>query len=122
MSLKPETVEITIGGKKCELKCTLNAAMTVSDEFGGLVPALQAVQSANLRSTFAVIYAGLGVTDLQEQEEIAEKVYAGGVKNTADPLFKYLNLIFNGGKTPGQAGEGDTVGNPPKRKPGSKTT
>jgi hypothetical protein len=102
-------VEITLGKEKHTLRCTLKAARTVSALSGGFAAAFRGLNDYSLATYTAIVAAGLDKrgTDAANVELL---VYQTGLDSLTTPLARYVNLLMNGGREPGDVVEGADVG------------
>lgn len=108
------TTEIIAGSATYTLKPSLRAVRAIEGRFGGLLPALQVIGSANLGGIAFVIAAGSGVdtTKRKELEAVEEAVFEGGVDEVGSQVVPFVRALLNpGGKSKEElekeAGEGN---------------
>ena len=108
------TFEITAGSANYELKPTLRAVRAIEGRFGGLLPAMQVVGSANMGAIAFVIAAGSGVDTgkRKELEAVEEAVFEGGVDEVGAQVVPFLRALLNpGGKSKAELEQGADAGN-----------
>lgn len=105
-------VEISLGGVKHVLRCSLRAARTVSALSGGFSAAYQGLSGYNLAVYVAIVAAGLDKRG-NDAAQIERQVYETGLEALTAPLSKYLGLLMNGGRetTAPVDGDEDNSGN-----------
>lgn len=90
-------VEITLGGVKHALRCSLRAARTVSALSGGFSAAYQGLSGYNMSTYVAIVAAGLDKRG-NDAAMVEKQVYETGLETLTAPLSKYLGLLMNGGR------------------------
>jgi hypothetical protein len=100
-SIAPAQVEITLDGEPAVLKCTLEAAIAISAQFGGFMNAHQRVVAQELDAMAAIVRHGIGA-DAKETSAIRTKVYLGGSAKLLAPLSRYVLLLMSGGAEVGE--------------------
>lgn len=93
-------VQIELAGETRILKPTLRAITMISQTYGGINKAREALVNQDFAACVAVIRYGLNLNDAQVKK-LPDLVFATGV--TADllvPLIRYLGILANGGKPP----------------------
>jgi hypothetical protein len=103
-ALKVGDVEIELGGEKRVLRPTLDAALTISRQNGGILAATNAVGRFDFDVIVSVVTLGLGLKG-NDAKAVPEMVFEAGLTNLIDPVSTYLTIIANGGK-PLSGGEG----------------
>lgn len=87
-------VEIPYGDTTLNLIVGMLQSKSICKEFGGLVPAWQAVSGMDLAATTKIIAIGSGKT----VAEVEATVFEGGLYVLTAPLDRYLNLLSSGGR------------------------
>lgn len=100
------SVTIEINGTEYELICNRKAAQTVSRKAGGLYTAMQQLIAVNLDTMKAVIVAGADLKN-KDASDLDDAIWDHGPSELIDPLVRYLNLLFNGGKEPEPTADAD---------------
>lgn len=96
------TVEVTVGKQTFTLKPTLKAMKAIEGRFGGILPAMQSVGSANLSSVSFIIGIGTGVNLSKKGalDPIEEAVFEEGLNEVGGQVITYLTGFLNpAGKT-----------------------
>ncbi len=88
------------------LKCSLGAAMTIDDRFGGLIPALNSVSAGNTTAIADVIVAGSGM----KTDEAREMVFKEGVERFIEPASRFVARLARGGRSVPEVEEAAKVG------------
>ncbi|WP_200475097.1 hypothetical protein [Azospirillum argentinense] len=111
MSLSLGRKAITLAGERVELCCTMRAATTISDLYGGLLAAQQ--RCINLDATAIVVVVNAGANRNGEAaKKTDEQVFAAGLQTVAGDVIEFITLLANGGRPPSAGSPGaDTVGN-----------
>lgn len=104
-------VDVTLLGETHVLKPTLDAAMTLSRQHGGLMDLIQQIGRMDFDAIVLVLQKGLGLSG-DDAKALPEKVYATGLLSLVAPCTKYVHVLLNGGRQPGKKGD-DSEGNPP---------
>jgi hypothetical protein len=91
------TIEVTAGSTSYTLKPSLRAVRSIEGRFGGLLPAIQIVGSANLGSIAFIIAAGSAIDTgkRKELEAVEEAVFEGGVDNVGAQVLPFLRALLN---------------------------
>lgn len=96
------TVEVTLGEEVFTLKPTLKAMKAIENRFGGILPAMQSVGTANLSSIAFIVAVGTGVS-LTKKDALApaeEAVFEEGLDSAGSQVIPYLKAFLNpAGKT-----------------------
>ncbi|MGH8418042.1 MAG: hypothetical protein ACRER8_12285 [Pseudomonas sp.] len=96
------TVEVTVGEETFTLKPTLKAMKAIEGRFGGILPAMQSVGSANLSAISFIIAIGTGVNLAKKGavDPIEEAVFEAGLGEVGSQVIPYLTGFLNpAGKT-----------------------
>jgi hypothetical protein len=96
------TVEVTLGDDVFTLKPTLKAMKAIEGRFGGILPAMQSVGSANLSSVCFIIGVGTGLNLAKKGalDPIEEAVFEAGLNDVGSQVIPYLSGFLNpAGKT-----------------------
>lgn len=100
-------VAIMLGDKEYILKPTLDAMQKISNQFGGLGGARQAIVSQNIQGIVAIITHGAGV-QTGPARQLPEQVFRAGLTDPLlVPLLEYIGILQNGGRPPEPVEEGD---------------
>lgn len=101
--------------KEYVLRPTLNAALSISRQAGGIRGAIDAVLKMDLDVIVRTIQLGLGVQTARLLKDLPERVWQAGLTDDQGQLaakcVEYLHVLANGGK-PIERKEEDTE-NPP---------
>lgn len=89
--------------KEFKLKCTLDAAMTLSKSYGGLVGAMNRCLNYDLDTLVAVFAAGLG----KNSSSLPGAIYEEGVATCSVPAVRFITNLTYGGKPPPKKTDGD---------------
>lgn len=104
-------VEISLGGAKHVLRCSLRAARTVSALSGGFSAAYQGLSGYNMATYVAIVAAGLDKRG-NDAAAVEKQVYETGFEPLTAPLSKYLGLLMNGGREAQPIVDGEDTENP----------
>lgn len=91
-------VTILLAGEPRVLHPTLRAITMISNTYGGLAKARDALASQDFAAVVVVIRWGLNLSDT-EAKKLPDQVFETGV--TSDllvPLIRYIGILANGGK------------------------
>lgn len=108
------TVEILIGEEAFTLKPTLKTVKAIEQRFGGILPAMTAVGSANLSAISFIIAVGSGVdlTKKKALEPIEEAVFDAGLNDVGSQVLPFLTAFLNpAGKSPAELEAQESPGN-----------
>ena len=91
------TVEVTVGEETFTLKPTLKAMKAIEGRFGGILPAMQSVGSANLSAISFIIAIGTGVNLAKKGavDPIEEAVFEAGLAEVGGQVMPYLSGFLN---------------------------
>ncbi len=91
------TVEVTVGEEIFTLKPTLKAMKAIEGRFGGILPAMQSVGSANLSAICFIIAIGTGVNLAKKGavDPIEEAVFEAGLAEVGGQVMPYLTGFLN---------------------------
>ena len=91
------TVEVTLGDEVLILKPTLKAMKAIEGRFGGILPAMQSVGTANLTSIAYIIAIGTGVNLAKKDAAapIEEAVFEEGIDSAGSQVIPYLKGFLN---------------------------
>jgi len=91
------TVEVTVGDETFTLKPTLKAMKAIENRFGGIMPAMQSVGSANLSTISFIIAVGADVNLAKKGslDPIEEAVFEAGLNDVGSQVIPYLNGFMN---------------------------
>jgi len=105
-------VIIMLDDQEYTLKPTLRASQAISRRFGGLVKAVEQIQSFDTDAIVTVVAAALSINNPRELQDMAEKIFNEGVNSVAPKVIEYLGVLTNGGRPLDMGGEesvGETV-------------
>lgn len=91
------TVEVTLGEEVFTLKPTLKAMKAIENRFGGILPAMQSVGTANLSTIAFIVAVGTGV-NLSKKDAatpIEEAVFEEGIDSAGSQVIPYLKAFLN---------------------------
>lgn len=113
-------VPITVGAESYVLRPTLEAALAISRQFGGIREALARVNNLDLDAVVSVIRAGIGATEARRVKNLEAAVWGGGLLSGDGELIlalvNFLICLANGGKPSGARDGGEAAeGNPTTR-------
>lgn len=91
------TVEVTLGDDTFTLKPTLKAMKAIENRFGGILPAMQSLGTANLSTTAFIIAVGTGVNLAKKgaADAIEEAVFEEGIDSAGSQVLPYLRGFLN---------------------------
>lgn len=99
-------VSITLNGEEHILRPSLQAATSLSATFGGLSSAFDGLMKRDLGTYQAVVKAGIITAKNISTKDLHEAVWKAGMTKLSEPLVDFLGLLNNGGRKPGDDGEG----------------
>jgi hypothetical protein len=111
-------VTFDLAGETITLKCSPQAALTLSREPGAIYGSanvqgvVDRVLACNLDTLCVVIRAGLGLGP-GAVTGLPEKVYATGLLNVRAAVLPFIGALANGGQPIGLGGEATGEENPP---------
>lgn len=102
-------ITVSVGGKTYELSPTIGAVRLINGVFGGLKPALDAVQALNFDAVAQIINAGTGgKLKAKEVGAIGEALWTAEDRGDAmGATVEFLVTLLNGGRPPAPATEED---------------
>ena len=91
------TVEVTLGDEVFTLKPTLKAMKAIEGRFGGILPAMQSVGTANLSTIAFIVAIGTGVNLAKKDAAapIEEAVFEEGIDSAGSQVILYLKGFLN---------------------------
>lgn len=92
-------VVITLGNEEVELHPTLRAAMTLSNNRGGLAALIDRCLSLEFSAIETVIIAGM---DGKGFKGLPQLIFDTGLMALCEPCIKFLNMLSNGGRPLGE--------------------
>jgi hypothetical protein len=92
----------TLAGKPATLRASLRAAQMVNDGCGGFIGALEGLSRFNINTFTIVLGAGLGAKDQPALDKVGEQVFATGLADLSGPATKFVQMLMNGGREPGE--------------------
>jgi hypothetical protein len=119
-------ITFNIGDEEFVLKPSVHAMQSLSRQFGGLQPVLEALQILNFDAIVAVVIAGLGnhYSNPKVRQELTEKLFEAGISDDTGRIqnacARFVLTLTRGGRPiddlaayvqQGQQGTGS--GNPP---------
>ena len=110
-------VPIEVGGATYVLRPTLEAALAISRQFGGIREAMSRVNSLDLDAVVSVIRAGMGTAEARKIKNLEAVIWGGGLLSGNGELIlgcvNFLIYLANGGR-PSEGSDGGEVadGNP----------
>lgn len=87
------TVTISLGNDKIELKPTLDAVRRIEHRFGGLSPALDALQKLSVDGTSSIIAAGAGLKG-EKESALPARVFAAGVVDIVPEVIRFVGYLL----------------------------
>lgn len=96
------TFEVTAGATSYTLIPNLRAVRAIENRFGGILPAMQVIGSANLSGIAFVIAAasGIDISKRKDLEAVEEAVYEGGINKVGTQVVPFIRALLNpSGKT-----------------------
>jgi hypothetical protein len=97
MSILDGIIEIDLDGESVELRPTPQAALKLSQTFGGLFPIIGRIRQLDLDAFVAVVQYGGGI---KQTKDLPEKVFSSGMTTLAPALIDFITVLANGGKMP----------------------
>ena len=82
--------------KDFKLKCSLEAALTLSKSYGGLVGAMNRCLNYDVDTIVTVFAAGLG----KNSPALAKAIYDEGYANASIPAVRFITNLTYGGRPP----------------------
>lgn len=83
---------------------TLEAVRKIESRFGGLRPALDALQALSVEGTSHIIAAGANLT-AKQTAQLQEEVFAAGIGEVTVQVVPYVVALLNPGKSRGDEAE-----------------
>lgn len=102
-------VSFKLDGETVTLKPTFGAYTRIPKQFGGFMPAIDAVSKLNAEAIEVIVAHGMELTQ-HGQKGLGEKIFRTGVAVVAAPCIEYLTILMNGGKKPEESEGGDKSG------------
>lgn len=90
-------IRVTIDGIEVTLLPSLNAAIKLSDRYGGFLPLLDVLNVGSLEAATDVIFWTLGKKD-SERASLREQVYSAGLAYLTPHLVRYVIALMHGGR------------------------
>lgn len=99
---------ITLAGEAVTLRATLRAAQMVNDGCGGFRGALEGIARFDLNAVTLVVAAGIGAKDQAAVDDVGRKVFSTGLGDLAAPTTRFVTMLMNGGRDPGEKADDAT--------------
>jgi hypothetical protein len=99
-------VELSVSGEKVVLRPSLNAAIKLSTQPGGLSKMVERCTDLDFDAICDVLIIGGGMTVGQETKE---DIFKEGIINLVLPCVRFLNLLATGGKPADESEESDPL-------------
>ncbi len=96
-------VPVTIDGEQLVFRPTLHAVKILSQQ-GGLAGMIQRCSVLDFDAILMVTIAGLGLTG-NGSKDLPEKIYRTGLFRMSAACIKFINVLANGGRPPGEQKE-----------------
>lgn len=109
----PESGEvgITLEGAEYTLRPTLDAALTLSRQAGGIRAAITRVLDLDLDTIISVIRLGIGRAEAKKLKNLDRIIWENGLLDSQGELVlrcvEYLSNLARGGRPEGSSGGGD---------------
>lgn len=100
-------VVVMLGEHEVTLRPSLKAAITLSNQRGGITAMVQRCLDFEFDAIHTVVLAGLGG---ENSKDLPELVYSAGLINLSAICIKFLHIVANGGRPLGdddEDGEGE---------------
>lgn len=100
------TTVVVVGDTEYTLKPSLRAARQIEAFYGGLVPAMHNLRTANIDGLTAIIAAGADVKP-KRFEALAESIYQAGAAKVATQCVPFITFLLNPSHKDEEEGEGN---------------
>lgn len=90
-------IKVTIDGIEVTLTPSFNAAMKLSERYGGFLPLMEVLNVGSLDAATDVIFWAIGKKD-SERAALREQVYNAGLAYLAPHLARFVVALTHGGR------------------------
>lgn len=90
-------ITITLDGREVQLVPTANAAIKLSEKYGGMLPLVDAINMGSIDAATDVIFRALDKKD-GERDGLRALVYDAGLAYLTPHLVRFVLALMNGGK------------------------
>ena len=114
--LNSGNIPLDLGGRRYELKATLEAAEKIDDLFGGVIPAIDEVRKMKTTAIVQLVVIGVGTKSKGGIEKLRQMIYDEGLATVAPAVVRFLVKILNPNADdeddldPADVAEGDQAG------------